>query len=394
MAFRYGRLGDDIPAVAGLLVKAFNTPPSSAPAWIDASGHDNFRVLRSGRSTIGCALLIPMGQWFGGRSVQMTGIAGVAIAPEERGRGAAHNLMKSTVKDLAESGAVLSTLFASTQSLYRGVGYELAGQRVGFELHLTRLALTPPTPADSGKLSVAPIAGEHRSAVRKLHAEVARHRGGYLDRGDYIWRRVETPRGQECDGYGVWSGNELEGYAFLTRVSSELPYYELRLTDLCATTSRATRRLLKLLRDHATLAERALVHDAPSPAFLSLLSEQAYRIASVQLFMVRVIDARRALEQRGYGAGAQGTVHLSIRDELLPQNDGRLVLDVADGLGQVRRGGKGTVELDVRALASLYTGHLSAEQLRALGWLTGPDRDVAIASNLFAGPPPGTADMF
>src|SRR5690606_8697493 len=109
VGFLYGRLAGDCSAVAGLVSAAFNTPPDDAARWVVDSGIANVRVLSAGRAQIGCMLRVPMGQWFGGRSVPMVGIAGVAVAPHERGRGAALQMMRSAMAELAEEEVPLST---------------------------------------------------------------------------------------------------------------------------------------------------------------------------------------------------------------------------------------------------------------------------------------------
>jgi predicted acetyltransferase len=50
--------------------------------------------------------------------------------------------------------------------------------------------------------------------------------------------------------------------------------------------------------------------------------------------------------------------------------------------------------MDIRGLAPLYTGHLSAEQLALTGLLEGPSEALAAASAVFAGPAPGMGERF
>jgi predicted acetyltransferase len=101
-----------------------------------------------------------------------------------------------------------------------------------------------------------------------------------------------------------------------------------------------------------------------------------------------------ALSARGYSPAVGAQLHLAVEDDLLPENNGRLVLEVADGQGRAQAGGEGRLRLHVRALAALYTGHLLAHELAALGMLDGSPADLALASAVFAGPRPWTPDMF
>src|SRR4051812_41792516 len=87
----WARLGD-------VLSHAFGFPAPDAQEWFARAGRDNLRALRRGQTVIGGLLEIPMGQYFGGRSVSTLGVAGVAIVGEERGRGVATQMMVSMLR--------------------------------------------------------------------------------------------------------------------------------------------------------------------------------------------------------------------------------------------------------------------------------------------------------
>src|SRR5687767_2717414 len=80
--------------------------------------HDNFRLVRRGRTVVGGLHIIRMGQWFGGASVPMAGIAGVAVDPQHRAGGAGSELIRSTLQDLHADGFALSVLYPATQPVY------------------------------------------------------------------------------------------------------------------------------------------------------------------------------------------------------------------------------------------------------------------------------------
>ena len=79
---------DDLAPLGALLAHAFGFPPEDAAAWFERAGSENVLAYREEAGVAGGLLLVPMGQFFGGRSVPMMGVAGVGIAPERRGSGA------------------------------------------------------------------------------------------------------------------------------------------------------------------------------------------------------------------------------------------------------------------------------------------------------------------
>jgi predicted acetyltransferase len=161
-----------------------------------------------------------------------------------------------------------------------------------------------------------------------------------------------------------------------------------------ARTPGAARRILRLLADHRSVARTATLVAGPGDPLLSHLREERVEVAELQRWMLRIVDVRGALDRRGWSPQVRGEVQLDVRDELLPDNARRWVLEVAGGRAQVREGGSGAVVLDVRGLASLYAGFMPAEELRVAGLCEGSDADLAKASALFAGPAPWLTDFF
>lgn len=80
--------------------------------------------------------------------------------------------------------------------------------------------------------------------------------------------------------------------------------------------------------------------------------------------MLRIVDAVGALSKRGYPKIIDTELHLEIRDELLTTNNGRFCLKVANEFSEVTPGGKGEFQMDIRGLASLYTGLFTPQQLK------------------------------
>ena len=107
---------------------------------------------------------------------------------------------------------------------------------------------------------------------------------------------------------------------------------------------------------------------------------------------LRIVDVGGALGARGYPPGISAELHFDIQDDLLSWNNGRFVLELADGRAQARPGGQGRIRLHARGLATLYSGYMTPQELRVAGTLDGPDQDVAAAGLVFAGPRPWTPD--
>src|SRR5690348_17003017 len=144
---------DDLEAQLDLAERAFGTIPAdqrehrlrSLPGHM-ASGR-NLGAFAGGQPAAS-ATFHDMRQWWHGREVPMAGVAGVTVAPEHRGRGVGRQLMTALLDEIAARGYPLSALFPATMSLYRSLGWELAGARDTAVIPArSLLRLSPPDPA-------------------------------------------------------------------------------------------------------------------------------------------------------------------------------------------------------------------------------------------------------
>jgi predicted N-acetyltransferase YhbS len=77
----------------------------------------------------GTAVFYDLRQWWYGRAVPMAGVAGVKVAPEDRGRGIGRALMTALTELMTGRGYPLAVLYPATMSIYRSLGWEIAGHR-------------------------------------------------------------------------------------------------------------------------------------------------------------------------------------------------------------------------------------------------------------------------
>ncbi|ATB49982.1 acetyltransferase [Corallococcus macrosporus DSM 14697] len=378
----------EMSAVADIMMQSYAMSPADGAAWMQRTTRSDLRLLREGGEVAASLVLIRMGQWYGGRSVPVIGVGGVGVSPVHRGRGTATRLMQHLLREARATGAPLSVLYPATQPLYRRVGYEHAGTRQEIRLQVPSLDFSERT------LSLRPIREADTAAIVLSYQRHARHRPGWLDRGDFSWGRVRNMRGEVAQGYLVEGSAGVEGHVYVIRRALKDFKQELFLTDVVAHTPAAARRILSFLGDHRSLATEAFWYGGVDDPLLLLLREQTYSVKLYMHWMVRVLDVASALGARGWSEGLSGALHLEVEDDLFPENQGRFVLEVSEGQARVRRGGEGRLRLHVRELAPLYTGHLSAQALRAMGALHGEEASVRAADSLFAGPPPSLRDMF
>ena len=391
MTYRYGSMkAAELPATIAILSSSFGTPADDVGPWLETAGHENVRVLRDGAGPVATLIHIPMGQHFGGRSVPMVGIAGVACPPHRRGDGAATELMRRSTRELHRRGVAISALYPAVQSLYRRAGYEQAVVR--FETSVAARDL-----GDGDRtLSVRPFVPTDWPAVKRVYEAVAPTRPGSLDRGPYCWARAGSRRGQPAIGHVVEEDGAITGYLFhFEQTHPDSPIHrDVSVQDMASSTDRARRRLLTLLGDTRSLADRVVWFGPAHDARLFGIEERRYEVRAYAYAMIRIVDVAAALEARGYPRGLRAELHLDVRDDVVPSNSGRYSLRVEDGRGRVSRAGRGSLGLDVRTLAPLFTGFASPAALAERDALRGTPAAMDVAAQLFAGPQPTLSDMF
>ena len=373
---------------------AFNTPYDSCVAWLRQTG-DNVRLVRSGDDVIGGLVQYRMGQFLGGRSVQNVGIAGVAVDPTARGRGAAKTLMGATLNELHREGVAVSTLYPTTFTLYGRAGYAPAGHRYRFRLPLAKLGRI----AGGGEIRRLDPESDAK-ALDRLYRRLAKNRTGWLDRNHFIWERVYRDLGgEDIHGYVIPDGDDgVDGYVVYTQGQVGRYPYGLKVRDVQAANANAARRILALFSDCRTLAQDVTWYGALDDHLLLQVPEVGTEISVAETWMLRIVEVKAALSERGYPPGVSARLDFELTDDVISANRGRWVAVVDRGAAKVsrttRKAGRNTLRLDIRALASLYTGHLSARRLADLGSIEGPTASLNQADRVFAGPPPSMPDYF
>lgn len=123
------------------------------------------------------------------------------------------------------------------------------------------------------------------------------------------------------------------------------------------------------------------------------VSASQAKISYSKRWMLRIVDVS-TLEKRGYPQGIEAELHLEIRDDLLAENNGRFVLTVANYSGEVTKGGKGELQIEISSLSPLYTGLFTPYQLQLTGQLQLTETARSLATQMLAGSSPWMPDFF
>ena len=369
-------------ALERILQMSFALPTISWATFFERVGHDRLRIVVENDNVVGGLAAYRLAQFFGGASVPVAGIAGVGIAPDARGRGLAKSMLTKTLGELRETSP-LAGLYASTTTLYRHCGFEQAGTAMYFSAPLASF------PRGDRFLPCTALPPKTHEPLHEAYEKRARAWTGHLDRTQAIWERVVDPYDDVAYAYVVDGGY----IVFQQRPKPDSIHFRVVVRDVTMTTRASAQRILGFLHDLRSLADEIVWRGVNADPLLSLLPEQTHTVKRHERWMLRVLDVERALAMRGWPK-LRAEVHLAVHDAHFAENAGRFVLSIEDGRGEAKRGGRGDVTLDVRALGALYSGFQTPYALRAAGLLDGDGDSLATLAAIFAGPEPWCADHY
>jgi predicted N-acetyltransferase YhbS len=397
--------GDGTDALFDLRVRAFGLVPGDGRHRWQAEQEPAITGRRflgafAGGRLVAAARFHDMTQWWNGRAVPMAGVAGVTVAPEERGRGVGRTLITALLKLIAARGYPLSVLFPSTLPIYRSLGWEIAG--TSHEAVIAAHALRSLAPGDAAVAATTgpePAGGVRRAGPRDAAeaAEVlARVHGSARDSGPNVrdQQSLRLALGSES-WFGYLAADGLLLYTW--REGHDEVFVRLA----AAASEQTTRELWGIVGSHCWIAERVRARVGPADPVWWLAREPVAEAVDHDDWMLRVVDPAAAIAARGFPQAAGLAVRLRIADTARPANSGLWRLEVGEGRGSLVREpevpapaavpggaeGDGVLTLGARGLAALYAGTPVATLRRAGLAAAGDATGDALLDGAFAATP-------
>ncbi|MDZ7676356.1 MAG: GNAT family N-acetyltransferase [Acidimicrobiales bacterium] len=292
--------------------------------------------------------------WAGG-TVPCGGISGVVVRPEDRGRGVARALLAESFDRMRRRDEIVSALYPTTASLYRSVGFEVAGW---YQWRRIPLEAIDPRPADGGVAWERVEFGDER--VRPVHEAMSSTMDGWFRADDVWWGRFWHQASQDGSKnryayVGLRDGAPAAALVYRYDPSEDR-LYELGLDLLAGVDHDAVAAALGFLARNGTTAGR--VETTLPDELLAVHLPQVQRAPATNdwPWMFRLVDVAGAVEQRRWPTSVAGEVHLDVVDPVIAANTGPVVVELAGGKASVSPGGDARVRIAVQDLAAIYAG--------------------------------------
>lgn len=313
----------------------------------------------------------------GERTVTGWAISSVTVAPTHRRRGVARALLEAELRTAAALEVPLAMLTVSESTIYGRFGFAPAAMAADLRIDTRRAAWVGPTP--SGRLQFVTLE-QLRAGLPALFEEVRLASPGQLEvwglRWDQITGLVSDDRDRAKSLRAVRfddASGVAQGFALyrVTGGDDDFSAHSLQVEYLLSATDDAYAALWRYLLEVDLVSEvKAHLRSVDEPLRWQISDQRAAKVWTWDHLWLRILDVKASLEARSY------------------VSDGRIVLDVADGLGfaagrylvSVDSGaatltrldgeapdGAAALSMTVNELSALYLGGVSATALVAAG---------------------------
>jgi predicted acetyltransferase len=332
----------------------------------------------AGDRLVGTVTMFDEAQWFGGAPVPCGAVASVCVAPDARGERLGQRMMTEALQRMHARGDAITALYPTTATLYRQVGYEVAGWWAITDVPVAAIATRG---AGESTVTVRPGSYEDLDAA---YDRAAPANNGWLQRSERFRATAQFDFQHSTEAKAIYraerDGALVGAIAYRAVRDGAGRVFDVATSQLAATDRAALRSLLRLVAAHGTMAE-CLRTTLPGDLLVPVVDQaQLLRRRAQFPWMLRFVDVGRAIAARGYPEGLEFEVQLDLGgDTELPHNNGRFVLQVRGGKGELSSGGRGTRPVHLAELAMAYSG------------LDAVHAELRLA---FAGRPPTLVDFF
>ncbi|UZI32379.1 GNAT family N-acetyltransferase [Streptomyces sp. VB1] len=351
----------------------------------------DFRVgLKDGKVVAGgMGLLVP--QYFGGSAVLSACLGAGCVAPEERGGRLAYHMVNERVRALQEQGAVLSTVWTSSNGYARHMGWE-AVTRV-FAWSVATDDLKNSFPSESAEIDIAHgLCDEARDMQRALAGQW----NGAVQRPHW-WSEWKTQK-SNLTWYRFSRAKQTVGLLSFAMAKRHPRGTNIVVYDFWAADQDVATSMLAFLGRNNSRAESVQFRRAalpPYPTLLHHLHRHRLTADAWHPWMLRILDARQAIRLRGWPKDLE--MELPIEIELPDRHSAsRRVLKMSGGAAELEPSQReATVSLTRGQFAVWYAGgYRSASSARMSGVRSTCDKALASLIRATTDHEPWLADHF
>lgn len=274
--------------------------------------------------------LIPYKARFEGKLVPLVGIGGVVTLPQYRRRGCIRSIFNKILPDMYEQGVMLTYLHAFSTAFYRKFGYELACTANRWKINMAGI----PKMHVDGSWKLVEQGADLVEDLKRVDEKFSqRYNCMFMNEDiDYAWARKANPFRDKVYTYVYYNAQGL-AESYVTYTPREDQGDKALVCSRCIFRSlEGLRGLFAILQSMASNHSHIVVNLPEDIELCGLMPEWSFNYMFCQRFwtgMGRVVNVEAAL--RMARVRGEGRVVIEVKDEQIPQNNGRFDVTFVPG---------------------------------------------------------------
>lgn len=333
--------------------------------------------------------IIPFHIYMNDQKWKMGGVAGVATYPEFRRNGYVKRLIIEALERMHKEEQIVSLLHPFDIGFYRKFGWEVFTENKKLLIEKKDFKFLENQPGYIKRFHKE----SHHHDIESVYAQFSENYIGMLVRDLTWWKNSIYGDGQIAVYYD--KSGEAKGYILF-----EVKDRKMDVQEFTALNIEARRGLWNFICQHDSMVETVSILTSNHELLPFILQQPKVKIEITPYFMARIVDAEQCLQKYQFNEG-RDKVFIHLEDEYAPWNNGSYL--IANGEVKVYREKQGSncvqppqrgVRMDINSLSALIFGYKRPAELFELGYLKGPESEIAVLESLLPRNKPFFYDFF
>jgi predicted acetyltransferase len=333
--------------------------------------------------------IIPFYIYMNDQKWKMGGVAGVATYPEFRRNGYVKRLIIEALERMYKEEQIVSLLHPFDIGFYRKFGWEVFTENKKLLIEKKDLKFLEGQPGSIKRFTKE----SHHPDIATVYAQFSKNYMGMLVRDETWWKNSIYDDGQIAVYYD--KSGEAKGYILF-----EVKDRKMDVQEFTALNIEAKIGLWNFICQHDSMVETVSILTSNHELLPFILQQPKVKIEITPYFMARIVDAEQCLQKYQFN-DVTDKVFIHLEDEYAPWNNGSYL--IGNGEVKVYREKPGSncvqppqrgVRMDINSLSALLFGYKRPAELFELGYLKGPESEIAVLESLLPRYKPYFYDFF
>ncbi|MFX0015504.1 MAG: enhanced intracellular survival protein Eis [Promethearchaeota archaeon] len=314
----------------------------------------------------------------------MSGLWGVATAPHYRNQGLVQKTLHKMMKEMKDTGILISCLYPFKFSFYEKYGWKLANINHRYHIELDKFISRPILDRTVREVNSL-------DDIKLVYSNIAGIKYNYMvKRREEDWRRKVNPKEPGYLFVCYDANDDPCGYLIARFLEHQPPSDEgvehsaqtIYLSEIFWYDRKTKQALFNFLRRHVD-HRKYVVFSTPDPNVLNSLIEA--RIEANEVFpasMMRIVDIKAVFEALDYSENLEFI--LKVKDQFCTWNDKTFKVNIWGGKAKLEETTKSSdITIDIGSLSQMVVGFRTASQLYDSWEIDCPEEILPVLNQLY-----------